>query len=77
MIKKDNKMEKKTPISIWFFVGIVLLVYGIVLIFSGLFEPQRDTALAHLKPNLWWGGVMAFIGIIFIIINRKLGGGEP
>jgi len=60
-------------ISIWFWVGAVLGVYGLVITGAGvyyMFRPETATALAHLNPSLWWGLVMLLAGVIFAAAGR-------
>jgi len=61
---------------IWFFVGIILLLMGIIIFISGLyylFNPSEiNTALTHLHPDIWWGGLMVVAGFIFIWTNRNV-----
>jgi uncharacterized membrane protein len=57
-------------LSIWFFVGLMLTVLGLIVTLTGvyyIFSPQHDTRLAELNPNLWWGGVILAGGLIFLI----------
>ncbi|HSQ75031.1 MAG TPA: hypothetical protein VLT13_05715 [Bacteroidota bacterium] len=61
--------------SIWFFVGILLLVLGVLILGAGIIglmsdEPGR-TVLANLHPRVWWGGIMTVAGILFLVFNRK------
>ncbi len=60
---------------IWFFVGLILLSMGMVVLVAGIIQwvqpPATSTMLAHLHPNLWWGGLMMFAGALFTILNRK------
>ena len=61
---------------IWFFVGLILLAMGLVLFINGiyyLFAPVgKQTVLQHLHPDVWWGGLMMIVGLIYIIKNRKV-----
>lgn len=61
--------------SIWYFVGLILMTMGAVVVISGvfyLFAPtEHHTALSHLHPSLWWGGIMVAAGFIFYFTNRK------
>jgi hypothetical protein len=59
------------PLPIWFFVGLILLVYGLIVVGSGLFSAPRPTVLAHTRPALWWGGVTAVAGVVFLIIGIR------
>ena len=55
-------------IPIWFFIGTLLAVYG-VLIFGagiyGLFHPPR-VALANLHVGIWWGALLVVIGLGYV-----------
>jgi hypothetical protein len=64
---------KMKMLPVWFWVGIVLIVYGLIIIGSGIyyiFNPS-NTALSHLHPSLWWGGIMLVGGIIFLSIGKR------
>jgi hypothetical protein len=53
-------------ISIWFFIGITLLVYGILIAGVGVMHlsspPAQPTVLSELHADLWWGLVMLALG---------------
>ncbi len=61
--------------SIWFLVGLVLLVMGGLVLLAGvveLFSPsERQTVLADTHPGIWWGAVMLAAGSLFYFKNRK------
>ena len=60
--------------SIWYFVGLMLLVMGGLVFLAGLIElvspSARQTVLAELHPGIWWGAVMIVGGTIFFLKNR-------
>ncbi len=60
---------------IWFFVGLILIVMGGLIIISGLYQlinpPQYKTVLASTHPDLWWGGIIVLFGGIMYLKNRK------
>jgi hypothetical protein len=60
----QKRETKKTELSIWFFCGILMLIYGVVLILTGIseFHHPPPTVLATLHPTLWWGLLMAVFG---------------
>jgi len=60
-------------LPVWFWVGIVLIVYGLIIIGSGIYYVLHppNTALSHLHPSLWWGGIMCASGIIFLIMGKR------
>lgn len=53
-------------ISIWFFIGILLLFYGVVILGQGLYElsvpPERTVVLASLHIGIWWGVLLLVMG---------------
>jgi len=67
----NGKIQDKM-LDIWFFVGIILIVYGVILSLIGIyyiFNPYTDVILGNLNPNLWWGGIMIVSGIILQLIS--------
>ena len=66
-------VKKMKPI--WFFVGLVLLVMGGVILATGLYDlfarVESKTVLARLHPNIWWGGLMVLAGAIFVLTNKN------
>jgi hypothetical protein len=63
-------MSEKKMLPIWFFVGLLLTVVGIIITAMGIyyaFVPETHTALAHLNPSLWWGAIILVGGLIFLI----------
>lgn len=74
MSDSQNKMDTgadSQPLPIWFFVGLILLVYGVLVVAGGLFAAPRETVLAHAKPALWWGAIMLVAGAVFLGIGLK------
>ena len=59
--------EKHEIIPVWFFVGVLFLVYGVLIFASGLAEWSHppDTVLANLHAPVWWGGLMIVLGILY------------
>ncbi len=60
--------------SIWFFVGWILFLIGIIVLTAGVYgmfsanDPR--ISLSNLHANLWWGGIIMIVGLIYIIKNR-------
>ena len=61
--------EKHHIIQVWFFVGVLLLVYGFLILASGLAEWSHpsNTVLAELHAPVWWGGLLFVLGLIYCI----------
>jgi len=61
--------------SIWYFVALVLLEMGGLVLLAGILEyvspSSRHTVLAETHPGLWWGMIMIAAGIVFYLKNRK------
>jgi len=61
-------------VSIWFLVGLILVIYGLILTGCGVYyqaHPELLTQkLGELNPSLWWGSGMAGLGAIFILFGR-------
>ena len=58
-------------ISIWFFIGISLLVNGVLIVAAGIWEiihpPANPVVLFHLHANVWWGAALLTFGIIYCV----------
>ena len=56
-------------ISIWFFIGIALLVDGVLIFSAGIYElwhpPVHPVVLSYLHAPIWWGALLAAIGAIY------------
>jgi len=60
--------------SIWFFIGILLTVYGAMIFGYGLWELATghlaNVVLANLHAPVWWGGGMFILGLFYGIRFR-------
>ena len=63
-------MEKKM-ISIWFFIGLILTVYGLLILGAGIYDliypAKLHVVLANLHAGVWWGAVLVALGILYIV----------
>jgi hypothetical protein len=61
-------------ISIWFFIGVLLTVYGAMIFGYGIYElathTLADVKLAGLHAPVWWGGGMFIFGLFYDIRFR-------
>jgi hypothetical protein len=66
--------------SIWFFVGIMMLAYGLVLLPYGAYEwfgnHEADTVLHHLHPTFWWGLLIFLFGLFYTLKYQPQPGDE-
>jgi len=57
-------------LSIWFFVGLMLTVYGVLIVGAGIYEliypPEVPVKLAYLHANIWWGGTLLILGLFYL-----------
>jgi hypothetical protein len=60
---------QKTEISIWFFIGVLLTIYGAMIFGYGIFELVTGTTanviLANLHAPVWWGALMLVLGLFY------------
>jgi hypothetical protein len=64
--------EKHHIIPVWFFVGVLLLVYGTLIFISGLAELSNppNTVLSELHAPIWWGGLLVVLGAVYCLLFR-------
>ena len=62
-------MKSGGSLSIWFFIGISLVVNGAVIFARGIYElmypPAIQVVLYNLHANIWWGGILLILGVFF------------
>jgi hypothetical protein len=58
-------------ISIWFFIGISLLLNGLLIMGAGIYQyvypPSNPVVLYHLHAGIWWGGFLLLCGLIYCV----------
>jgi hypothetical protein len=58
-------------ISIWFFIGISLLVNGILITGAGVWEiihpPDNPVVLFQLHASVWWGALLLILGVVYCV----------
>ena len=58
-----------SEISIWFFIGVLLTIYGAMILAYGLFElvvgRTANVILANLHAPVWWGGLLLALGLFY------------
>jgi hypothetical protein len=74
-------MHRPGMISIWFFIGALLLAYGVLICGSGIYEAVSPSAAAaaaaksnlhwsgvdNLHVAIWWGALLIVLGAIYTI----------
>jgi len=62
-------------ISIWFFIGISLLVNGALILGAGIYQlinpPENPgIVLFSVHANVWWGAILFVVGLIYCVLFR-------
>ena len=65
-------MHRPGMISIWFFIGVLVLAYGLLILGSAMMggTTSRAVVLQELRVDLWWGSLMTVLGAIYTIKFR-------
>jgi len=67
-------MHSEGGISIWFFIGISLLVNGVLILGAGLYElvnpPIFRVVLYQYHASVWWGALMLLVGVFYTVKFR-------
>ena len=67
--------EDHRIIPVWFFVGVLLLIYGVIILATGIygFSHPPETVLANLHPAVWWGMLLTALGgfYVYLPLARK------
>ena len=58
-------------ISICFFIGLLLLSYGVLILGAGIYElitpPEHPVVLSELHAGVWWGVLLLLLGAIYTV----------
>ena len=62
-------------IPIWFFIGVLLLIYGSMIFVYGVYQWQSGVyparvELTNLHTPVWWGGILALLGLLYVVKFR-------
>ena len=72
--------EEHRIIPVWFFVGVIVLIYGVLIFVTGLTELSNPpkTVLSHLHAPVWWGAILTAIGALYVYLFKpKKGQSSP
>ncbi|HWB99700.1 MAG TPA: hypothetical protein VG672_23495 [Bryobacteraceae bacterium] len=57
-------------ISIWFFIGLLLAIYGVLILGAGIYglshPPAQHVVLANLHMGIWWGLLLLVLGAFYV-----------
>ena len=59
-------------ITIWFFIGVLLVIYGAMIMGYGIYEVVTGyyppgVQLTNLHMPIWWGGLLAVLGVFYLV----------
>ena len=62
-------------IPIWFFIGVLLVVYGAIIFGHGVYEWHTGinpplVQLTNLHTPVWWGGLLLALGVFYVVKFR-------
>ncbi len=66
-------MESEHQVPIWFFIGALLLVYGLLIVGAGVYALvcppplEHRVALFELHADLWWGLLLVILGTFYCL----------
>jgi hypothetical protein len=58
-------------LSVWFFVGVLLLTYGVIILTVGLLDYHQPSSviLARYHAPVWGGLLLIVVGLLFTIFS--------
>lgn len=64
--------DKHHIIPVWFFVGLLVLIYGLLILGSGImaWSNPPNVVLGHLRASVWWGALLVAIGAFYVSAFR-------
>jgi len=66
--------ERAKRIPIWFFIGMLLLAYGVLILGAGIWDvvspPPNPVVLNELHAGVWWGALLLGIGAVYCLKFR-------
>lgn len=70
----EHHEDHSYGISIWFFIGALLTVYGFIILIANLLPgaPITEThvVLADLHAGIWWGALLLVVGVVYVTLFR-------
>jgi hypothetical protein len=65
-------MPREAHTSIWFFIGLILTIYGVLILGASLHDlvvpPAHSVVLANLHAGIWWGALLIVLGVIYTLV---------
>jgi len=62
-------MQAPRQIEIWFFIGALLVLYGVLITGAGVYHlfsaPPQHIVLSDLHADVWWGALLLALGVFY------------
>ncbi len=62
--------EREHFISIWYFIGLLLVAYGALITGAGIYElfspAERQVVMRELHAGIWWGALLLALGCFYV-----------
>lgn len=66
-------MHEEHGLSIWFFVGLMLTIYGIIILIANIpafiSAESPHIVLEELHAGLWWSILLILLGALFLFLH--------
>ena len=64
--------QHREMLAVWFFIGVLLLIYGVIILFIGIrdYHHPASVVLSKYHGNLWAGGILLSLGSVYTIAYR-------
>jgi hypothetical protein len=61
--------EHRQMLPVWFFIGLLLTAYGVIIEVTSLSEWSHPPAvvLSRYHPGVWGGIVLLLIGVFYVV----------
>ena len=74
-------MPRRAHVSIWYFIGLLLDIYGVLILGASLYDlaspPEHPVVLANLHAGIWWGALLLILGLVYTMaFSPKRAGGS-
>ena len=65
-------MEEKEIISIWFIIGCLLFLFGVIIFTANVVDyyvpwSGTVTVLHEYRAGIWWGAFLILIGVVYSV----------
>ena len=64
-------MHGKQEISVWFFIGVLLAIYGVLIVGATMTSgAEANVVFSEYHIGMWWGALLFVIGVFYSIAFR-------